>query len=334
MIRKNISTLLVILLVGLMGTVQADVKGRFRVKVVSKTTGEPIPGVKITLTNKESPKLKYTIETNKKGVATINGIDPVLYLAKAEKEGYQYLEGNVKLRAGIKVKEKWEMLTIEEAKKAAHDAAWNKLSQEEKNKILAKDEHNAGVKAYQANNIAEAKEHFLKAISLDPEVSPLDYLLLGEFAFNDRNADDTIKYLTKAKELDVNGDSFVDIARLLGASYMIKKDNSKARDIWSQLVAKKPEANIYYNLANIEIAEKNFDGAIKWLEACRKDFPDNGDSLSLLGDIYLQQQQFPKALEVYKAYLAVLQKDANPDPEKVKMAKDTINVLQEQMRKK
>jgi tetratricopeptide (TPR) repeat protein len=313
-------------------TVLADVKGRLVITVLD-TAEKPIKGVVVTLTNKESKGLVYTIETNKKGKATLNGVDPVMYHVKAEKEGYQFLEGDVKLRAGVKVKHEWEMLTLEEAKKQAKDAAWEKLSEEEKNKILAQEAHNEGITAYQNGNVEEAKAKFTEAVGLDPNVSSIDYLLLGQFAFNDHDAEGAIVNLSKAKELDTEKESITDINRLLGACYMIQKDFKNAKTVWGELVETAPDPGILYNLANIEISLDNMDGAIGWLEKCRISFPDNLDSLSLLGDIYLQKKDYAKGLEIYSAYLVQLETDASADPEKLKMARDTVKLLKEQVKK-
>ncbi|MBN1355281.1 carboxypeptidase regulatory-like domain-containing protein [bacterium] len=314
-------------------TVSADIKGRLVVEITD-TKGDPIEGVTITLSSKEVAGIEYTITTSGKGKATLNGVDPVMYRVKAEKEGYQYLEGDIKLRAGIRVRHKWEMLTIEEARQQAHDEAWDKLSEEEKNRILAQEAHNAGVTAYQAGDIELARQKFTEAIGLDSNVSPLDYLLLGQFAFSDHDTAKTKEYLLKARELDTAQDFKADTNRILGACYMIEKDYEKARTAWSELVETQPDPMIYYNLANIEIHYDHFDGAIAWLEKCRKAFPGSQDALNLLGDIYIQKKDYVKGLEIYTEFLTELKKDEAADAEKLKMAEDTVKLLTEMVGKK
>ncbi|GEM_PF-5917605 len=312
--------------------VSADIKGRLIVSIDSKDK-KPIEGVLITLQAVEFDTMKYEITTDEDGKAMINGVDPIEYKIKATKEGYQDLEGKVKLRAGVKVKQDWTMLTIEEAKEAHKEQVLAGMTEEEKNKLFAKDEHNQGIKAYEAGDVAAAETHLKKAIELDPAVSYLDYLLLGQFAFNAHKVDETITYLTKAKELDTEGASKLDIHRLLGASYMIKQDYANAKAVWSDLVKDVPDATVLFNLANIDIKDKKFAEAIQWLEICREKNPEYGDGLALLGDLYIQEQNMTKALEVYQQYQAVLEKNPQANPEQLKNAKDTVKLLKEQAKK-
>lgn len=312
--------------------VQADIKGRLVVSI--KTEDEkPLEGVLIVLQSVEFESMRYEITTDDAGKATINGIDPIDYKILATKEGYQELAGNVKLRAGVKVKQDWTMLTIERAKAKHIEEQLSKMTEEERNKMYANDEHNAGIKAYEAGDNAAAEAHLKKAIELFPGISYLDYLLLGQFAFNAHKVDETITYLTKAKELDTEGQSKLDIHRLLGASYMIKQDYANAKAVWSELAAVIPDATVLFNLANIEIKDKNFTEAIKWLEICREKNPEYGDGLALLGDIYIQEKNMTKALEVYTQYQAVLEKNPQASPEQLKNAKDTVTLLKEQGKK-
>ncbi len=310
----------------------AGVQGHL-VVTIKDTAGKPIQDVTITLTSQEVGTKQYTITTNKKGVASIAGIDPEQYSVKAEKEGYQYLEGPVKLRAGVKVKQKWTMKTIEEAKEEAKNAAWEKLSEEEKNKIHAEEAHNQGVTAYQNGKIDEAKTNFKKAIELFPDVSYLDYLLLGQFAFNEKNVDEAIPYLEKARALDTKGEGKLDISRLLGVCYMIKEQLDKAKEIWSDMVKEAPDPTVLYNLANIEIKKENYDGAIEWLVLCREKNPDYVDGLTLLGDVYIQQNKYDKGLEVYEQLQVILEKDPGANAEALKNAKDTVKLLKEMQKK-
>jgi tetratricopeptide (TPR) repeat protein len=334
-LKITLSFLLVVGLIGgLISTVSAaDVKGRLKV-LVRDVDKKPIEGVKITLTSMQTSAKTYTIVTNEKGKASIAGIDPDFYKVRAEKEGYQYLEGRVKLRPGIKVKETWTMLTEEQAKATAIAATITAMPEEQRKELAAKDLHNEGIKAYGNGDIKTAREKFKKAVEMDPNVSYIDYLLLGQFAFNEKNVDEALPYLEKARELDKDhADKEGNILTLLGACYMIKQNYPKVKDVWGELVQFQPKPDILYNLANLEIKDKNYDEAIRWLEMCRSKNPDFAEGLSLLGDLYIQQKNYDKGLEVYREYVALLEKTPGTKAEDLKKAKDTVKLLEEMKKK-
>ncbi len=369
---KLVSILLVALfVVGSMLPVQAGTKGRLIVKITDGNTGDPLSDVAIKLVSEKSAARIYDMETNKKGKAMISGLDPDNYTYTAVKEGYLTLKGSVKLRIGFKTEADWKMLTIEDAKEKQIAGALEKMTEEERNQYQAMDEHNKGMDAYEKDDIPVAKASFLKAIELWPDISYLEYLLLGQFAWNDKDVDGAILYLDKALELlesdlvkagelekvletaepgteetlkleeeasgyDIEGlkASRVDIYRLLGASYMIKEDYPKVKEIWGVLVAEAPDQNILFNLANIGIKEKNYKYAIQNLDICCKSFPDYADAQMLLGDLYIQENDYSNALKAYKNYLAILEKSENVSPETLKNAKDTVKLLKEMQKKK
>ena len=326
--KKRLSILLALSFILVCGLARADVKGRFLV-TISNAKDKPLKDVVITLKSTESSGVEYKITSDKKGKASLAGVDPIMYDIIAEKEGYQHLEGQVKLRAGVKVKLTWTMQTLEDAKATAVQNALDEMSPEERARLKAKDEHNAGYDAYEANDIESAKKHFLAAIESDPDVSYLDYLLLGQFAFNDKEIDTAIKYLIKARDMDTDKTDIMNTNRILGASYMVKGDYENAKKYWSEFAETSSDPMVLYNLANIEIHYKDWDNAIAWLEKCRAANPEYVEGLYLLGDLYIQQKQLTKALVVYKEYLALLQNQESPDAEKLKNAKDTVKLLKE-----
>ncbi|MBN1552114.1 tetratricopeptide repeat protein [bacterium] len=329
---------MVILISGLVlgfsiGTYAADTRGRLSVKIVD-SNDKPLKDVKITLQSKEAESLHYEITTDKKGKAVKIGMDPHLFYVKAEKEGYQNREGELKLRPGVWVKQKWVMLTIPEAKETAVQQALDEMTDEERAVIAAEDEINKGLEAYQKDDVETAKQHFLSAIEKAPDASHYPYLFLGQFAFNDRNVDEAITYLEKAYTHDTEKQNLQDICTMLGASFMIKEDLTNAKKYWSQVCETADNPQILYNLANIEIHNGKMTDAIAWLEKARGKFPEYTDGLQLLGDIYLQEQNYAKALEVYEQLATVMEKSSSADSEKLKMARDTITALREQLKKK
>ncbi|MBN1295366.1 carboxypeptidase regulatory-like domain-containing protein [bacterium] len=306
----------------------ADTKGRYFV-TIHDSQKNPLVGVTVTLTSVESAEKHYSIETNESGKALIVGLDPDMYKLKVDKEGYQYLEGTVKLRPGVNVKHEYTMLTIEEARDKAIQDKLDNMTEEERNNLFAKDAHNAGVKAYQNNDLDTAEAELTKAISLNPNVHYVDYLILGQIAFNNRELADAQKYLSKAKELDVNKEAIADISTLLGATYMIQENTDKAREIWSEQMQTAPDPTVLHSLASIEVRAKDLDTAIKWLTLSCEKFPDYTDCIQLLGDIYIQKENYPEALNAYKKLQEKLETRTDIAPETLKEVKDTVKLLEE-----
>jgi tetratricopeptide (TPR) repeat protein len=319
---------------------KADTRGKFFLEVVDSQQ-KPLEGVKATLISKESESKTYSLTTNNKGKASLAGVDPDIYLLKLEKTGYQVLEGEIKLRVGIKVVDKEVLKTEAEVMTEAKATALAQKSPEEIAKMNASTAHNEGLKAFEEGNLELAKTKFEEAIKIYPDISYADYMLLGQIAFNEKNTDLAIQHLEKARSLDSEGKRKIDLDRLLGACYYIKedlkketeKDFTKVREMWGDMVQTSPEPDILYNLANIEIHDKNLDDAIKWLKICEQNNPEYLDGLTLLGDIYLQKKSLNEGLSVYKKVEALLEKNPNADPNALKNAKDTVKSLQDALKK-
>ncbi|HPQ39543.1 MAG TPA: carboxypeptidase regulatory-like domain-containing protein [bacterium] len=274
----------------------ADTKGRLFV-TIHDSQKKPLEGVKITLTSTVSAEKEYVIETDEKGKAMIVGLDPDMYNVKAEKEGYQFIEGPVKLRPGVNVKHEWTLKTIEEAKQEAIDKKLQEMTEEERNHVFSEEAHNAGVEAFQAGDMDTAKEKFAEAIKLDENIHYFDYLILGQLAFNQKDVETAQKYLMKAKELDTGNEAIGDIGAILGATYMVQEDYARAREIWAEQVEIQPDPTVLYNLASIEIRSDKIEDALKWLKMSYEKFPDepsNMNAIRLLGDVYIQMNNYPK----------------------------------------
>ncbi|MCD4655677.1 carboxypeptidase regulatory-like domain-containing protein [bacterium] len=306
----------------------ADTKGRLFV-IISDTNGDPIKDVKITLTSVESKEKSYDLVTKKNGKAMIVGLDPDLYTVRAEKDGYQFMEGRVKLRPGVNVKHKWTMKTVEEAKAEAIEKALEGMTEEERQHVFAEEAHNRGFEAYQKDDFETAKTEFLKAVELDPDIHYFDHLILGQMAFNEKNLPEAQKYLEKARELDTENVSIKDIGSLLGATYMIQEDYVQAKEVWSKQVEVAPDPTVLFNLAGIEVRNKALDDAIVWLKISCEKFPEYTESIQLMGDIYIQKENYPEALNSYKLLLTAMQAKEGISEEALKEISDTVKLLEE-----
>jgi Tfp pilus assembly protein PilF len=308
-------------------------QGRFFLEITD-TKGKPLKDVQVTLVSQVTDTRTYKLDlTDKKGKTRIVGVEPELFDIRCEKEGYQPLEGTVKLRPGVNVEEEWVMRTLEEAKEEARQKILDSMTEEERNKILAEEAHNEGLTALEQDDTEKARELFEKAIEIDPDVHYMTHLILGQFAFNDHDADKALGYLQKAYELDTEKEAIADIGSLLGATYMIKGEAGKAREVWAEEIQYEPKPLVLYNLAGIEVRAGDLDAAEKWLTMSVEKFPDHIDSIRLLGDIFINKDNYPKALEMYEKLEKAMEKTDNISPEELKEVKDTIQLLKETVNK-
>lgn len=334
MMLKKWNLMLLLMIVATMVVVPskaADTKGRLFV-TIHDTQDKPLEDVKVTLTSTVSAEKTYVIKTDEKGKAMIVGLDPDMYNVKAEKDGYQFLEGPVKLRPGVNVKHEWTMKTLEEAKEEAIEQRLNEMTEEERNHVFSEEAHNAGVEAFQAGDMDTAKAKFLEAIELDKDIHYFDYLILGQMAFNEKDVETAQKYLMKAKELDSGNEAIGDIGSILGATYMVQENYDKAREVWAEQVEIQPDPMVLYNLASIEIRSNKLDDALKWLKVSYETFPDepsNMNAIQLLGDVYIQKNNYPEALNVYKHLQKLMEASENVPAETLKEIKDTVKLLEE-----
>lgn len=308
-------------------------QGRFFLEI-KDSKGKPLKDVQVTLVSQVTDTRTYQLDlTDKKGKTRIVGLEPEMYNIRCEKEGYQSLEGTIKLRPGVNVEEQWVMRTLEEAKEEARKQILDSMTEEERNRILAEEAHNEGLTALDQNEMEKARNLFEKAIEIDPNVHYMTHLILGQFAFNDHDADKALGYLLKAYELDTEKEAIADIGSLLGATYMIKGEADKAREMWVEEIQHEPKPLVLYNLAGIEVRAGDLDAAEKWLTMSVEKFPDHSDSIRLLGDIFINKDNYPKALEMYEKLEILLEKLENVSPEEMKDVKDTVKLLKETVNK-
>ena len=256
-----------------------------------------------------------------------------MYDIRCEKDGYQPLEGAIKLRPGVNVEESWVMRTLEEAKAEAREKALESMSEEERNRILAEEKHNEGISAYEQGDMEKARTLFEQAIKIDPNVHYLTHLILGQMQFNEHNAEKALTYFQKAYELDKDKEAVADIASMLGATYMILEKPDKAKEMWMEEIEHEPRPLILYNLAGVEVRAGNLDDAVKWLSLSVEKFPDFTDSIRLLGDVYINKSDYPKALEMYEKLENIMESQEDVSQEELAFIKDTVLLLKETVNK-
>lgn len=337
-IMKSGKLLLVILSVmivtGVLSPVYATrTQGRFFVEI-KDGNGKPIKNVNVTLVSQVTETRTYNlVPTDKKGKTRIVGVEPEMYNIRCEKEGYQPLEGVIKLRPGVNVEESWVMRTLEEAKADAREKALKSMTEEERNRILAEEKHNEGLVAYEQDDMKKAQSLFEEAIEIDPDVHYLTHLILGQIAFEEHNAEKALAYFQKAYELDSEKEAIADITSMLGATYMILEKPDKAREMWMEEIEHEPRPLVLYNLAGLEVRENDLDAAVKWLSMSVEKFPEFFDSIRLLGDVYINKDDYAKALEMYEKLEKILEAQENISQEELTFIKDTVVLLKETVNK-
>ncbi len=332
--KCTLALLSILLVVGNVAPIHASrTQGRFFLEI-KDSGGKPIKDVLITLVSKVTETRTYKLDpTDKKGKTKIVGIEPEEYHIRCEKDGYQPLEGSIKLRPGVNVEESWVMRTLDEAKAEAREKALESMTEEERNRILAEEKHNEGITAYQQGDMEKARILFEQAIKIDPNVHYLTHLILGQMLFNEHDAEKALAYFQKAYELDKEKAAVADIASMLGATYMILDKPDKAKEVWMEEIEHEPRPIVLYNLAGIEVRAGDLDAAVKWLAMSVEKFPDFADSIRLLGDVYINKNDYPKALEMYEKLEKIMESQENVSQEELAFIKDTVVLLKETVNK-
>jgi tetratricopeptide (TPR) repeat protein len=332
--QKILLAFVVFAMVGSVATVfGARSLGRLFV-TIKDTDGKPMQDVKITMVSSVTAVRSYELEpTDKRGRTRITGLEPEAYNMTIEKEGYETRELTVSLRPGVNMREEYTLMTEEEAYEERREKVLGEMTEEERNRVLAEEAHNKGLEELDRGDLDAAKKQFEKAIELNPDIHYATYLVLGQMAFDDQDVENAYKYLSKAYEMDEYKEGIADIGSLLGATYMIKGDLENAKKIWTEEIKYELNPLVLFNLAGLEVREGDLDAAAEWLKKSVENFPDHFDSLRLLGDIYINQGDYPNALKMYEKMEKLLEGYDDVPEEQMKDTRDTVKLLREMAEK-
>jgi tetratricopeptide (TPR) repeat protein len=141
----------------------AQAAGRVAGKVVD-VEGNPIEGVRVTITTADLVNYQDTATSNKKGRFMVGHSDSTLtYTYKFEKEGYEALVEKVKVNIGGATQMTFVMLPAGSGGGAQNPAAMLRGQ--------AAEVFNSGVEAQNAGDLATAAESYVKAAELDPTLA-------------------------------------------------------------------------------------------------------------------------------------------------------------------
>ncbi len=164
-----------IILLGVPAAVLAQAQGRLSGTVLDPA-GQPIPGVRATLTAAEV-KLELTDETNKKGQFAFAVVDATKsFRIRLEKEGYRTLEEEVDIPIGDVLRRSWTLAPPSGGPAAAVGPA---EGEQLKGKQAAVDAFNEGATRYNRGEVAAAVAKFEQATALDPQMTRPYEVLAG-----------------------------------------------------------------------------------------------------------------------------------------------------------
>jgi tetratricopeptide (TPR) repeat protein len=265
-----------ILVFSLTAGVQGTIKG-----VVTDINGNPIDGVKITISSMRYAAVRYTLKSNKKGEFIQIGLQPDYYQVSAEKDGYLPVVFETRVAISQIVEANFEM---EEGKYYVGDPPGEK-DFKQGNEWFAKGMYEEAGKSYQKaiekepeepvyyNNLGISftkLERFDEAIDVYKkmlEVQPSSYTAnknLGELYGMQKKYPEAMPYFSKAAELSPDDpDAFYN----LGACLMNTGSRGEAVDAFTKAIEiKSDHAMAHYQLGMIYVNQNNKEEAIKHLE--------------------------------------------------------------------
>ncbi|MGH9339744.1 MAG: tetratricopeptide repeat protein [Acidobacteriota bacterium] len=152
---------------------------------------------------------------------------------------------------------------------------------------------------WQAGEIRRGVEECQKAIELDPNDSS-PHLLLGQiyYQYQESMLDKAIAEFQRVLELEP--DNF-EALYYLGRAHFVKEDFEEAVKAFTHFVQIRPSISYGHylkGLAHRELGE--IDESIQSLEKAFELGEDNLDLLESLGELYLKNQDYDKALDIYR----------------------------------
>jgi len=298
-----------LLIAGLgMGQALSRVTGK-----VTNTKGEGVPGVKISIIQKDSTQYSKEIVTAADGSFEVSFTDGTkVYQFQLAADGYLGLKEEVKPKIFASMEHNFTLKTRQEVEKQIQE------EEMKKNPHLAFFEQ--GRQAYLAGDLAAARKAFEECLKAKPDFSKVN-VFLADIDLKEGKLDDAIakaeKSLTASNEEKVIG------LRILVNAYMKKGKKDKAQEYQKQLEVLEPKsAEALYNKAVEFLNKKDDAGAKPLLEEAigvNAEFPD---AYYELGFIYLREGDMAKSKATFQTFLKLV-----PTGEKADTAKETIKWL-------
>lgn len=290
---------LALCLFALAAAVHAVGEGRI-IGTVTNPQGQPIPGIKITLT-RPGTNYKQDKVTDKNGRFTLLILDATQeYVLRMEKEGYDAYEETIKPKPEDTLRLSYTL--TETAPQAATGPSEEEVKQlEGKNQAITA--FNEGVTALQANNLPTAEARFKEATTLDPALAPAFGALAEVYAEQKKHAE-ALAAADRFLELEPGSVRALrvrfDAIRALG-------DKEKLGPALDALVAadKTRETAVrIFNLGAEASRSGDRDGAIAYLKRAIEVDPTLDQAYTAMGQVYLVKKSYKEAAEAVEPLLA------------------------------
>jgi tetratricopeptide (TPR) repeat protein len=268
--------------------------------------GEPLAGVKITITNPESPSFKQEETTDDRGRYTIfvsNSL-PAYTIAMA-KDGYQpFSMAGVKIPARQRTRRNFNMSAAAAVASQPTDAQAEAEAAAGGGIIKT---YNEGVIALNANDLATAKTKFSEAIEKNPEYGQA-YGGLARVLWKEENWQGALDNALKSVQYNPED---TEINQVLYAAYNGLGQKDKADEVLKKMQAENPEKaglNMFnqaadlYNSGNVAEAKKIFEQIVAGQ-------PNHAKSHYMLGMCYAGEDNKAKAKEHLEKFLQLAPDD-------------------------
>jgi len=301
---KKTKVLIALAIVFMSVAVYASIQAGLLEFIVTDENGQPLEGVKITLTNEKGTSFHKELITNKKGKAKIT-LAFSIYKAVFEKKGYMQNVKQVKPFVGGRKKEKIKMLSIKEA------MSEGKVEMTDEGKAV--EAYNAAIELVKAGDNDGALPLLEKAVSLKPDIAPAQFNL-GRLYLIKGELDKAEKALLKALELNPD----INPAYAMLADVYRQKGDKKNQEKYMKIAEEKGAISgaTYYNQAVEAINAGDMAKAKPLLEKCIEVDNEFADAYYQLGIIYINEGNNDKCVEFLKKYLELDPNGSNADAAK------------------
>jgi serine/threonine protein kinase/tetratricopeptide (TPR) repeat protein len=192
------------------------------------------------------------------------------------------------------------------------EAAGMKIADVTTDSMEAYEQFIEGKESYEKFYFEEAKEHFMKAIELDPRFSTA-YYFLGKTHFEQGERDSGIAAYTRAKEFS---DRATEKERLFieaACASWIEGDTGRRLQILQELVKKYPkEKQAHFNLAVVYNSREMYQESIDAFSRALELDPDWDQPVNMLAYLYSDLGDYDKALEYFQRYAELSPGEPNP----------------------
>ena len=291
---------------------------------ISDQNGDPVPGVKIVLTNPEAPNFRQEELSDERGdynIFVANAVPP--YNFSFQKEGYQpFTVPLYRIVARKRTRLNLEMTKLQPVSQQVETVVpGTQVDEEAELKGSVVKLYNDGLMAQQAGDHLTAKRFFEEALTRNADYGPAHGGMARVYSHEEKWG---LALSHAQKSIELNPDD-TDINQVLYASYHGLGRMEEAEAILSEMQAANPERagkNLFnqavdlYNDSKIAEAKPIFERVLAT-------DPKNGQAHYMLGMCYINEGEMDKAKEHLNQFVAIAPGD--PDAGTAKEMLDWLN---------